>query len=86
MHVVGRMVHDKGTIILKTFFTTWQNFRLAQIESFTVLKKKKYAFGMVENILEKGEITGYNYFLVSQLNSKRFFSRVVRSQDCVGKG
>ena len=52
-----------------------------------LLKNMKFVFGRVENIVGKGENAEYQHFLLfPQMFSKAFFSRGVKSRDCVVKG
>ena len=43
-------------------------------------------FDRVENIAGNGDIAGYQHFLLFPLFSEAFFSRVVKSRDCVLNG
>ena len=49
-------------------------------------QKIELYYGSVENIVGKGENAGYQHFLLCrQCLQKVFYSRVVRSRDCVVK-
>ena len=46
----------------------------------------EFVLGREENSVEKGENAGYQHCLFPTMFSKAFFSRGVKSQDCVVKG
>ena len=50
------------------------------------MKKMKFALGRIENIVVKGENTGYQHFLLfPQCFEMASFSGSLKSQDCVVK-
>ena len=69
--------------------TKQQNFHLVEIANICRwpikggLKKLKFAFGRVENIVGKWENAGYQHFLLLPMLSKGLLYRVIRSRDCV---
>ena len=51
-----------------------------------VTQKLEFVLGRVENILGKGEIAGYQHFLLCpECFHRALFFRVVKSRDCVVK-
>ena len=56
-------------------------------DKIILTQKLKFLFGRVENIVGKGENAGDQHFLLfPTLFSKAFFSRGIKSWDCVVKG
>ena len=52
-----------------------------------ILIKYRLNYGIcIKNIVGKGENAGYQHFLLFPRFQKLFSSRVVKTQDCVGKG
>ena len=71
-------------------FTQRQNLRLVQIERICRQQNKcneilKFGLGRVENIVGKGENSGYKHFLLFPRFSNALCIRVVKSRDCVVK-
>ena len=55
-------------------------------DKINVTEKLKFVFERVENIVEKGENAGYQYFLLfPQCFQKASYSGPLKSQDCVVK-
>ena len=55
-------------------------------EKIDVRENMKFVLGSMENIVGKGEIAGYQHFLLfPQCFQKGYFLKIVKSQDCVVK-
>ena len=64
----GWIVKTWDSVVMDLFFTRQQNFWLVHIKAFAyniliVNRKLKFALGMVENTVGKGENAGYQNFL-----------------------
>ena len=67
-------------------FLDWSKLKAFVDDIIDMNKKSKLVLGRVENIVGKGENTGYQYFLLfSTMFSKAFSFRLFKSCDCVMK-
>ena len=74
------------TLYQTTKFLDWSRLKACADDNINVTKKLILVLGRVENIMGKGENTGYQHFLLfPQCFSKGFLYRVVKSRDCVVK-
>ena len=74
------------TLYQTTKSLEWSKFKALADDKLNVNKKLDFVLGRVENIVEKGEDAGYQYFLLfPTMFSEALCFRVVKSRDCVGK-
>ena len=74
------------TLLPNDTILDWSKFKAFADDILDIAKMTISLSGRVENTVEKGEIAGYqHFFLFSTVFSKAFFSRVVKSRDCMVK-
>ena len=67
-------------------FLDWSKLKEFADIKITVTEKLKFVLGRLENIVGKGENAGYSLFSpFPTMFSKVFFSKVIKSWDCVLK-
>ena len=82
------------TIVWKCLFNSlpkdkmldWSKLKALAHDKVSVVENLEFVFEGVENIVGKGEISGYQHFLFfPHFFSNGFFLRVVKGRDCVVK-
>ena len=68
-------------------FLDWYKLKAFANNKIYTIEKLKFVLGRVENIVGKGEYTGYQHFLLFlQCIQQDFFLKVFKTGDCVIKG
>ena len=80
-------MYQKRSSLPSDKFLDWLKSNAFADDKINVTEKNEFVLGKVENIVRKGENTGYQHFLLfPQGFQKASFSKVVKSRDCVIKG